>query len=71
MRLVEEMSTCLTPGISGERQDNKHERNPVARVRCMPLLGAALIITIRFILRDFPNCWETFVHDVHDPVTIY
>jgi len=31
--------SCLTPGISGERPFNVHERQPVARVRCMPVLG--------------------------------
>jgi hypothetical protein len=28
----------ITLGISGERQFNVHEKNAVARVRCMPLL---------------------------------
>jgi hypothetical protein len=32
----------ITPGISGKRQHKNHKRNAVARVRCMPLLGAAL-----------------------------
>jgi hypothetical protein len=36
------LDRSITPGISGERPFNVHERNAEARVRCMPLLGGAV-----------------------------
>src|SRR2546423_787618 len=38
---TQETFSGITPGISGERPFNVHERNAEARVRCMPLLGVA------------------------------
>src|SRR5947209_14640953 len=47
-QLINGRRSSPTPGISGERQFNVDESDAVARVRCMPLLGALLDISRPF-----------------------